>query len=80
MVDANAQLVIVITSTGYAARMASKYRPAVPQVVVTADEQVANQVGRPGAEASVFMHLVEHVACMKVRSELRCSPLWRFQA
>lgn len=46
MVDANAALVIVITSTGYAARMASKYRPAVPQVVVTADEHVANQVGR----------------------------------
>lgn len=32
MVDTNAQLVVVISSTGYAARMVSKYRPAVPQV------------------------------------------------
>ncbi|GLC60287.1 hypothetical protein PLESTB_001594600 [Pleodorina starrii] len=41
--DCNAQLHITFTSGGYASRMASKYRPAVPQVVITDNEAVANQ-------------------------------------
>ncbi|GIL77051.1 hypothetical protein Vretimale_3233 [Volvox reticuliferus] len=41
--DCNAQLHITFTSGGYASRMASKYRPAVPQIIVTDNEAVANQ-------------------------------------
>ncbi|KXZ44735.1 hypothetical protein GPECTOR_63g60 [Gonium pectorale] len=41
--DCNAQLHITLSSGGYAPRMVSKYRPAVPQIVVTDSEAVANQ-------------------------------------
>ncbi|GIL58673.1 hypothetical protein Vafri_13670 [Volvox africanus] len=41
--DCNAQLHITVSSGGYASRVASKYRPAVPQIVVTDNEAVANQ-------------------------------------
>lgn len=43
MVDCNAQLVIVLSQDGFAARLVSKYRPAVPTLVVTNNEHVANQ-------------------------------------
>ncbi|KAG2495346.1 hypothetical protein HYH03_006615 [Edaphochlamys debaryana] len=42
-VDCNAQLLITITSEGFPARMVSKYRPAMPQIVITDKEWVANQ-------------------------------------
>ena len=43
IVDCNAQLVIVVSQDGFACRMVAKYRPAVPQVVVTDDEALASQ-------------------------------------
>ncbi|GFR42123.1 hypothetical protein Agub_g2966 [Astrephomene gubernaculifera] len=42
-VDCNAQLHVTFSSTGYASRMVSKYRPAVPQIVVTDSAVVARQ-------------------------------------
>ncbi|KAG2439977.1 hypothetical protein HXX76_004095 [Chlamydomonas incerta] len=42
-VDCNAQLIITLTSGGYTSRFVSKYRPAVPQIVVTDSLHVANQ-------------------------------------
>eukprot|EP00198_Chlamydomonas_reinhardtii_P006402 XP_001695738.1 pyruvate kinase [Chlamydomonas reinhardtii] len=42
-VDCNAQLIITLTSGGYTSRFVSKYRPAVPQIVVTDSVHVANQ-------------------------------------
>jgi len=44
MVECNAQLIITISNDGSAARMVAKYRPAVPQVVVTTSDVVANRV------------------------------------
>jgi len=41
--DANASLVVVCTETGVASNAVSKYRPAVPQVVVTDSEVVCRQ-------------------------------------
>eukprot|EP00775_Hariotina_reticulata_P004018 gene4018-4268_t len=41
--DANAQLVVVISATGESPRLISKYRPFVPQVVVTADSEVCRE-------------------------------------
>mmetsp|Transcript_24730 Transcript_24730/g.44560 ORF Transcript_24730/g.44560 Transcript_24730/m.44560 type:complete len:729 (-) Transcript_24730:1196-3382(-) len=43
LTDCNAQLIVTLTQSGAAARMVSKYRPSVPQVVVTADEVVGRQ-------------------------------------
>ena len=44
-IDVDAGLIIVISATGYAARMVAKYRPNVPVMVVTADAAVARQCG-----------------------------------
>lgn len=38
--DADAQLIVVMSATGGAPRLISKYRPFVPQVVVTHQPQV----------------------------------------
>ncbi|KAF8059377.1 hypothetical protein HT031_005182 [Scenedesmus sp. PABB004] len=43
--DANAQLVVVCSATGEAARLVSKYRPYVPQVVVTDSDVVLREAG-----------------------------------
>jgi pyruvate kinase len=43
VIDCNAQIIITITTFGAPARMVSKYRPPVPQIVVTADPTVARQ-------------------------------------
>jgi pyruvate kinase len=43
VVDCGAQIIITITASGAPARMVSKYKPPVPQIVVTADPVVARQ-------------------------------------
>jgi pyruvate kinase len=43
VIDCNAAIIITITASGAPARMVSKYRPPVPQIVVTADAAVARQ-------------------------------------
>lgn len=43
MIDCDAQLIIVMSQDGFAPRCVSKYRPAVPQLVVTTQDHVANQ-------------------------------------
>ncbi|KAL6747625.1 pyruvate kinase [Haematococcus lacustris] len=43
MVDCNAQLVVCISESGEAARLVAKYRPAVPQIIITTCNRVANQ-------------------------------------
>lgn len=43
VVDCNAALVIVLSKDGTAAGLVAKYRPAVPQLVVTSRRSVANQ-------------------------------------
>jgi pyruvate kinase len=41
--DCNAQLIITVSAFGHTSRYVSKYRPAVPQIVVTDNATVANQ-------------------------------------
>ena len=44
-VDCDAELIVVVTGTGAASRVMSKYRPSCPVLVVTADEAVGRQTG-----------------------------------
>jgi len=44
-IDCGAELIVVVTSGGLAARAVSKYRPPCPVLVVTADPAVARQTG-----------------------------------
>ncbi|PNH03911.1 Pyruvate kinase, partial [Tetrabaena socialis] len=58
-VDCNAQLLITITSGGYTSRMVSKYRPAVPQIVVTDSVWVANQAAVQFGQYAVLVESLE---------------------
>jgi len=42
-IDTGAKVIIVLTETGFTARMVAKYKPAVPIVVVTSSPHVATQ-------------------------------------
>ena len=42
-VDTGAKLIIVLTESGFTARMVAKYKPAVPIMVITANAKVASQ-------------------------------------
>ena len=42
-VDTGAKMIIVLTESGFTARMVAKYKPAVPIMVITANPKVAAQ-------------------------------------
>ena len=42
-IDTGAKVIIVLTETGFTARMVAKYKPAVPIIVITSSAHVATQ-------------------------------------
>lgn len=69
VVDCNAQLVVVLSTDGAAARFVAKYRPAVPLLVVTPMQHVVNQssvvFGQYGMLAEDFSNTEQLIAAAK---------------
>jgi pyruvate kinase len=65
-IDCAAELIVVVSATGTAARAVSKYRPPCPVLVVTADEAVARQTGAFFAQ---YPMLVANLAAEKWGAE-----------
>eukprot|EP00798_Chlamydomonas_sp_ICE-L_P001363 gene1363-32726_t len=79
MVECDAQLIIVISTDGFAARMASKYRPNVPMIVVTTADHVANQCSASfGAYAIRVPNYPSILECIEVAKAFALSErLWQ---
>ena len=70
-VDCDAELIVVVTGTGAASRVMSKYRPSCPVLVVTADEAVGDRRVRSSRSSPWWWTTSRRVNSRGIRSRPR---------